>query len=231
MTVSIPDENKPGAPMTAHYIRPEHLAQMTEIASVSSETPDKDVWTVLGLYFRPGFDRPFVAVVIGAARAGSGKKARFQSFAAGTLDRACGWFEGSDLRDRLLEAISEDDAERYRNRIPIMPPGSDIAFAHGAPIASFSTAPAKLRVVGLTTTSLREALEWLFPTAKTDGALSIETERAFGMPARTVRRALAIETGAAGKQGAWVSMFLNAMKCFDRELWQAGQATVANVER
>ena len=101
------------------------------------------------------------------------------------------------------------------------------------PFATFSTATPKLRIVGITTDRLREALDWLYPETVTVGGLSVALERDFGMPARTVRRAISIEadaSGEAGEQGAWVRMFLNAMKCFDRELWAAGQATIANVE-
>lgn len=90
-----------------------------------------------------------------------------------------------------------------------------------------------LRVVGITTDSFGEALRWLYPDAATDSARTTCLERDFGMPARTARRALAVEDGGViGEPGAWVNMFLIALRFFDRELWVAGgcSATIASVE-
>lgn len=262
MTTNIPDECLPGAPMREQYVRPEHLRQMETIASVSSYDSGKSRWTDLGLYYRRGFNRPFVAVVEGVSNVPN-EETRFKFMAAGTLDRALSWFEGSDLRDHLALAVPEDAAARY-------PSANDIqearaveravrgaveravqdAIDHGV-LTGMSTvaqalddarypvdwpeasAPA-LRVIGITTDRLGEVLTWLYPDLVSVSAMSSRMERDFGMPARTVRRAIAIEQGTAipaGEQGAWVGMFLKAMRCFDRELWAAGQATIASVER
>jgi hypothetical protein len=122
---------------------------------------------------------------------------------------------------------------RRGGRIPEMAPGDDIVTrAIKDDVAeSYTRQLPKLRVVGITTDSLYEVLRWLYPDSASDSARSALFERDFGMPARTTRRALAVECGdAAGELGAWVNMFIVTMRFFDRELWIAGQATIANVE-
>ncbi len=232
----------------------ENLDKMQRIAHVSAQAAGKDVWTELGIYYRPSRARPFVCVVIGAVAAGHprGFVPRLTWQAFGTLDRACGWFEPSELRDRLLAEVPDDARVLY-------PDSSEIAQAEAAerraireavngaitdgvlrgPAEVAQAAVPHLRLVGYYDGTLAGVLRWLYPDAASDAALSLSVERDFDMPARTVRRALQIEAAAeptpgqhpAG-MGAWVGIFVQAMRCFDRELWYAGvQATAARADR
>jgi hypothetical protein len=156
-----------------------------------------------------------------------------------------GWQREAAARD----PHHADGIGRHGGRIPLMEPGETIAAraigdtvyldtikglnVEGIQIPVFPPPMPlpKLRVVGITTDSLYEVLRWLYPDSASDSARSTLLERDFGMPARTTRRALAVECGdAAGELGAWVNMFIVTMRFFDRELWIAGQATIANVE-
>lgn len=149
------------------------------------------------------------------------------------------------------------EVERRGGRIPLMEPGERLDMVqigdgqHALGDFTLSTKPAgeedgfvpiitgkrkiggTMRVVGITTDSFTEALKWLYPDAATDSARTVCLERDFGMPARTARRALAVEDGGVtGEPGAWVNMFLVCLRFFDRELWVAGgcSATIASVE-
>ncbi len=215
--------------MNKHLITSDDLRVLPVIAHVTGRTPEKKVWTELAVHYRAGHVRPFVAAVIGGvsdeARRVENKVPRLRTMTAGTLDRALNWFEESHLRDALLAQVPLDAAARFPDReqeradaarIPLMPPGAKI----------------KMRVVGITTDSVREAVTWLYPEPDlTDFALAKLMQRDFGIAERNVRNALSQERDGQPVTGVWVPPFLNAMKCFDRQLWQAGLATVTGVER
>jgi hypothetical protein len=256
--------------MNRFHITAADLDKMTEIARVSSYAPDKKAWTELAIYQRHAHTRPWVAVVEGKSGV-LDMSDRFKAMAAGTIERAMNWFDGSDLRDRLAEKVEAtyasnqpqfdadaaltkyipemfpgdeikmtgaDGVTDSTSRIPIMKPGEEIIITK-FPADKFSVqdpsakhqAQFTIREVGCSADSLYDVLKWLYPDSASDSARSQLLERDFGMPARTTRRALAVECGdAAGELGAWVNMFMVAMRFFDRELWMAGQATIANVE-
>lgn len=90
-----------------HHIVREDLDRMAEVARVSSQTETAVVWTELALYWREHATRPWVAVVEGKTNAPD-RVDRFKAMAAGTVDRACNWFEGSSLTERLLSEVEMD---------------------------------------------------------------------------------------------------------------------------
>lgn len=236
--------------MNKHLITSDDLRVLPVIAHVTGRTPEKKVWTELAVHYRAGHVRPFVAAVIGGvsdeARRVENKVPRLRTMAAGTLDRALNWFEESNLRDALLDSVPADaavrfpDREQQRESAAVEKAIRDV-IEHGA-IAGVRTAcdraaddmltPIKMRVVGITTDSVREAVTWLYPEPDlTDFALAKLMQRDFGIAERNVRNALSQERDGQPVTGVWVPPFLNAMKCFDRQLWQAGLATVTGVER
>ncbi len=117
---------------------------MEEIARVSSHRAGATRWTELAVYHRPGENRPFVAVSEGVSIV-PGEKLRRQHAAMGTLDRAMNWFEGSELRDQLADAVdrwveqhkarqdrtldrlqlglAKIKAARDKDVLPMLPPG------------------------------------------------------------------------------------------------------------
>jgi hypothetical protein len=201
------------------------LDSMVEIARVSSYEPDKKAWTELALYYRgAAASRPWVPVVEGLTDA-LDMSDRFQAAMMGTVERAMAWFEASNLRDRLSEKV---EAFLNDRRAPI-----DKALKDAIEPVAVARPLIAIRVVGITASCFGEVLAWLYPDAPSDAARTAMLETDFGMPARTARRALQIEAGTAtGEPGAWVNMFMVAMRFFDRELWIAGgcSATIARVE-
>lgn len=236
----------PPIQMTEYAVTPAHLSQMEQITVASSASPGRHLWTELAIYYRQGFNRPFVAVVRGMRdeHVAPEKHERFKHMTAGTLERALSWFESGSLSEQLALGIPIDADTRYPSsneaarvdRIPVgngweavgkftlsdePPAGTPIPFPIMAPgdrIQTIKPAPAE---------TLRDCLIWLYPDATSNSAFAALMEADFGMPARTVRRALQIEGGAAGEQGAWVSMFIRSMHHFDRAEWMAEKEEAA----
>jgi hypothetical protein len=250
-----------------HHIVREDLDRMAEVARVSSQTETAVVWTELALYWREHATRPWVAVVEGKTNAPD-RVDRFKAMAAGTVDRACNWFEGSSLTERLLSEVEMDltlDGEpsmKIKNRarrlnagpIPPLEPGVTLHRARDGEEEAIAAAVKdaikdgvlegatkvkarildsffKIRSVGITTDSIREAVTWLYPEdGLADAALARLVERDFAVPERTVRNALAAERDGKPVAGVWVAPFLVALRYFDRQLWKAGLETISNVE-
>lgn len=202
---------------------------MEEIARVSSHRAGATRWTELAVYHRPGENRPFVAVSEGVSIV-PGEKLRRQHAAMGTLDRAMNWFEGSELRDQLADAVdrwveqhkarqdrtldrlqlglAKIKAARDKDVLPMLPPGHT------------------LRIDRSELPSFTAALAWLYPGDDlSERARALAFERDFGMPERTVRNTLAIEAGRVeGKVGPWVQPMLAALRWFDRAAWEKRDA-------
>lgn len=190
------------------------LADMREIARVSSRNAHHGSanvggqpprWTELAIYHRSGHARPYIAVAEGKSSV-PGESDRFQHMAAGTLERALNWFEGSTLRDELARAIPDDWAASPADM--------------RAPVSRHDDAPFYRGPDRLT-----ELLAWLYPTEQTDRALALAFEQDFGMGERTVRNILAIEAGRVdGTIGPWLKPLLAAMRYFDKRTWDSRKA-------
>lgn len=184
--------------MREFHITPAHLQEMDIIALASGRTDDKPKWSVLSMYHRPGYQRPFVSVVEVYDRSGMNGDARrihFKTVAFGSLARAARWFDDSRLADRLRQLAT--------------------TWEEPAPVA----APAPLGFQGAT---ILDAARWLYPFGQngyTEGKLSGFMEADFGIPARTVRSAFAAERNGA-QHGAWVAPFIAALRYFDRAAWE-----------
>jgi hypothetical protein len=238
--------------MRKYVVTPDDLASMEEIARVSSREPvlgKQSRWTELAIYYRPDWARPFVAVTEGKS-AIPGEKQRFQYAAMGTLERAVGWFQGSELRDELAASIPD----LWTSGALPSRPGKTIFDEQAAgeglgPIPVYATSladplPLKRGEDGTLTLNtdnvwsagneasgyegqpaLTDVLAWLYgKDFGSDRALALAFEKDFGVPERTTRNTLAIEAGrAVGKVGPWLQPFLAALRFFDRRRWQAGR--------
>lgn len=93
----------------------EDLEQLELIAEASSFRPGKEAWTELGLYYRAGADRPFVAVIIGAGAPDHplGKNPSFRSMASGTLPAAMARFDPTLLFHQLQRVVPRDAEQRW----------------------------------------------------------------------------------------------------------------------
>lgn len=217
------------------------LAGLDQIARVSSRFGDASRWTELAVYYRPGENRPFVAVSEGHSVV-PGEKLRFQYAAMGTLDRAMNWFEPSLLRDELaalmdrieLEWASlQDMKDKDMGLVDYVPPCDRTLSPPGAympavrPERLSVPSPSKDVVKGPVSAfaGLNEALTWLYPGDDlSERARALAFERDFGMPERTIRNTLAIEAGRVeGKVGPWVQPMLIALRFMDRNAWEASR--------
>lgn len=213
--------------MAVFRITPDDLADMQQIARVTSYTTESLRWTELGVYHRPGENRPFVVVTEGHSIV-PGEKLRFQFAAMGTLDRAMNWFEGSTLRDELAEKVDAWQAGIDQSVTAFRTGKVSIADEQELLSGRRSLADHEQRdqAPRATFTSFTAALTWLYPRDDlSERALAIAFERDFGMPERTVRNTLAIEAGRVeGKVGPWVQPMLVALRFMDRKAWEAANA-------
>lgn len=222
--------------MAGFRITPDDLANMEQVARVSSWTPESLRWTELGVYHRPGENRPFVAVTEGHSIVPR-EKLRFQYAAMGTLDRAMNWFDGSALRDELAGKVDAWQNAATEKRVYIGAFTTE-AFGEGEPAfiqweGQHATWPVDVLFPGdeivrtprSAFTSMSEALAWLYPGDDlSERARALAFERDFGMPERTVRNTLAIEAGRVeGKVGPWVPPMLVALRFMDRRAWEASR--------
>ncbi len=194
---------------------------MEEIARVSSHRAGATRWTELAVYYRPGENRPFVAVSEGVSTV-PGEKLRRQHAAMGTLDRAMNWFEGSELRDQLADAVDRwvDAHNASQDRVL-----DKLRVGLAKSNAQRDEVDA-LRIERPDLPSFTAALAWLYPGDDlSERARALAFERDFGMPERTVRNTLAIEAGRVeGKVGPWVQPMLAALRWFDRAAWEKRDA-------
>lgn len=186
------------------------LAGATCIAEVTSEAPDKTVWTVLSIWYRQDPGRPFVAVVEGrvADPERQGMIPRFRAAAFGTIDRAYAWFDPSNLRDDLIIALP--------------PPGKLAALYPDGNAIRMREADERRAQRGYQGgVMLFDALTWLYPdlAAASDNAIATRFEADFGIGSRTARGILSSER-VGGDPPTWVTAFIRALRFFDRKAWE-----------
>jgi hypothetical protein len=196
--------------MREYQVRQTDLATMEPISLASSYEPGRLAWTTLGLYYRPGFRRPFVSASLGWTREPADgftgnaqqwlEEARSFGFACGTfgeLDRALRWFDDTRLADTLRKQAAgwQRPLGRRQRR------GYE--------------GEAKLSA----------ALEWLYPEGDmTPGGpgRALLAERDFIVSQRTVNDALKAER--EGRPAVmWVRVFLATLRHFDRAAWIAAK--------
>lgn len=174
------------------------------IASVSSRPTDPDEWdqtrayTQLSLWWIEDENRPFIAVVEGLTGPAAGEHMvdRFRAVAKGTLDAALGWFDPSNLRDELADAIPDYAEERF-------PDANVIRVARAREARRFYEGPDNMRDVAI----------WLYGDEEGNtSALASGLERDFGVPFRTGFNAL-----QGGNLPGWGKAFIRAMRFFDRK--------------
>lgn len=181
-------------------ISQEDLADMLCIGQVSSDAPDKAGWTDLSIYFRAGYQRPYVGVVRGMTREDPLRPDglllpyprcfSFKFVCAGTLDRVINWFDDSQLSWTLRTSVDG-----------WQPPKGT-----------------RLSPLGFTGKSFTDAARWLYPEGLSDNAVSLMMERDFAVKARSVRNQL--QADREDKPPApWVPPFLAALRWFDRRSW------------
>ena len=212
--------------MAGFRITPDDLADMEQIARVSSWTPESLRWTELGVYHRTGENRPFVVVSEGHSIIPN-EKLRFQYAAMGTLDRAMSWFDGSTLREELADKVADWQVRMDRSVAAFRAGKVSIADQQAVLSGQRSLDEHEQRdpTPRAAFTSFTDALTWLYPRDDlSERALALAFERDFGMPERTVRNTLAIEAGrVVGKVGPWVQPMLVALRFMDRKAWEASR--------
>lgn len=187
------------------------------IASVSSRPDDPAAWddtrayTQLSVWWEEDEARPFIAVVEGllGPAAAPHMVERFKAVTKGTLDAALNWFEPSNLRDELAEAIPDYAEERF-------PDAMTIRAARAAEGRFYSGEP-----------DMRSVALWLYdeePDAQPT-ALARQIERDFGVPFRTAFNSL---TG--GNLSGWAAAFIRAMRFFDRKAFHRAREADDDLE-
>jgi hypothetical protein len=173
------------------------------IASVSSRPADPDEWdrtsayTQLSLWWEEDEARPFIAVVEGllGPAAAPHMVERFKAVTKGTLDAALNWFEPSNLRDELADAIPSYAEERF-------PDAMTIRAARAAEGRFYSGEP-----------NMRDVVVWLYDDEDANtSSLANSLEQDFGVPMRTAFNAL-----QGGNLSGWGKAFVAAMRFFDRK--------------
>lgn len=182
------------------------LADAELIAEASSETPEKDAWTVLSIWYRRGHNRPFVTVIEGLVRNPDWRHLRFRAICTGTLGRALDVLDTSDLQTHLASMIPADAYERYPD-------------TNALRMLEAEERRAKRGYTGKV--ALSAALAWLYPDLAdgSDNAIATKFETDFGIGARTTRKIIADER-SGGEPPTWVEAFVAAMRFFDRKAWE-----------
>ncbi len=189
---------------------PDDLEGMTCIASVSSRTDTKRVWTDLAIWYRRGHDRPFITViegkVAGVAEERAGMVPRFRAVAVGSLSRAIAVLDESALRDELVNAIPED---------------ADVLYPDSNTVRMLEAEERRASRGYMGRVNLSDALAWLYPDLATasDNQVATRFETDFGIGSRTTRKIIADER-AGGIAPTWVEAFVEALRFFDRKAWE-----------
>lgn len=179
------------------------------IAEVSSQPDDPRerattvAYTKLSIWWIDDEQRPFIAVVEGKIGQAATHEMvdRFRAAATGTIERAIGWFDPSNLRDDLADAIPADAAETY--------PDAN----------TLRTRNAQARRGYQGAADMREAAIWLFDGAEADTTtLARGLVEDFGIPFRTAFNAL-----QGGALTGWAKAFIVALRYFDRGAWRAAK--------
>lgn len=192
---------------------PADLDGMTCIASVSSRTDSKVVWTDLSIWYRRGHDRPFVSViegkVAGIAEESAGMIPRFRAIASGVLSRAIDVLDPTALRDELVNAIPQD---------------ADTLYPDGNTTRMLEADERRAQRGYMGRVNLTDALAWLYPDLATgsDNQLAARFETDFGIGAGTTRKIVARER-AGETAPSWVEAFVEALRYFDRKAWSMGR--------
>lgn len=175
----------------------------TCIAEVSSEfdipAGAKDMWTVLSLWWIDDEDRPFIAVAEGKVgkNAPIGMVNRFRSASFGTMNRAFGWFDETNLRDDLLDAIPADASTIYPN----------------ANVIRSRRAAARREERGYEgEATIAGVALWLYGQGISSTAMARMLEEHFGIPFRTAFNGI---TGSPST--GWAKAFIASMRYFDRK--------------
>lgn len=188
-------------------------SNLQRIAFATSAGSGASRWTDLALFYRPGERRPFVAESWGRTREVNEREFHRQRVAK-TIDEALNHFDNSRLSDDM-----RTQAQAWEDSCPFDP-----AALNGAPAAAGAgrgRGPAAIRFDGAG--GLLGALRWLYRIdgAITDSALSTLIETDWGVPARTVRHALAGERVADSELPSWCKAFVGALQHFDRDAFLA----------
>lgn len=176
------------------------VAKLEQIAEASSFGVDNQIrWTQLGLYYRPGNRRPFVAESLGKTKVRGETEFRRQR-AGKSIEEVCRLFDNSRLHDEIVE-----QAQAWVAAHPEIT-------AKEAPSIQFDGAG-----------GVRGALLWLYPAASqetSDIHLAKLFEADWGVPARTVTHTLQQER--EGKDPpSWCKAFLGLLQHFDRDAFHA----------
>ena len=169
-------------------------------ASSQHDTHDPIAWTELSIWWLDTQDRPFIGVVEGrvAAHAPEDMTDRWRATSAGTLDAIVNWFDASNLREDLVEAIPADARDIYLDSNAL----------------SLQRTRAKRGYRGPDT--LNDAVAWLYDNDElTPTQMAKAVERDFSIPWRTVYNGMQAN-GATG----WGKGFIKALRFFDRGAWR-----------
>lgn len=172
-----------------------------EVSSADEFTDTPIAWTELSLWWTEDEQRPFTAVVEGRVgpHAPQHYVDRFRSTLHGTLNRALGSFETSNLLYDLVEAIPADadsvfpDANALRQRSARRKRGYQ----------------GEETVIGV--------VRWLYGDGPSSTELARMVAADFGVPFRTAFNGITAATGSSG----WAKAFVAAMRYFDRGAWKA----------
>lgn len=173
------------------------------VASASSRPDDPQEWaetvsyTRLSVWWIEDDARPFIAVVEGllGPKAAPHMVDRFRAVAKGTLDAALNWFDPSNLRDELADAIPSYAEERFPDAMAIR--------AARARERRFYDGPEAMRDIAV----------WLYEDDDADNTtLARNVEKDFGVPFRTGYNAIKGEN-----LSGWGKAFMKAMRFFDRK--------------
>lgn len=178
-------------------------AGATMIAEASSQHVyefESDLWTELSLWWLDTLDKPFIAVVEGKVSedAPGDMVNRFRSVQAGTLDRAIGWFDPTDLRDDLVENIPADARDIFVDANTLRARKAQERRGYPGP------------------DDFGQAIAWLYEGKDLSAsAMAKAFERDFGVPWRTVYNAM------KGQGTGWMTGIVRALRYFDRGAWRA----------
>jgi hypothetical protein len=178
--------------------------------ATSNQAPGTDEaplrWTELGLYYRHGERRPFLAESIGASAVEG--EAQFRRQRVGkSIDEVSRLFDNSRLADEIALQV---DAWAMANPSRAVPMAAPVIAWNGEG-------------------GLRGALDWLYPLTvgghvPTEAGLAIMFEADWGVPTRTVRHTLKQERDGV-ELPSWCKAFLGALQHFDREAFHATRRT------
>ena len=175
---------------------------LVPVAEASSYGANNNIrWTELGIYYRPGERRPFVAQSIGRSKV-LGETDFVRQRVGKSIDEVSRLFDNSRLADDVA-AQAQAWLDRHPEAVGTPPPRIQFNGAGG----------------------LRGALLWLYPTSSkdsSDNVLAKQFQNDWGVPVRTVTHALAQERDGEGLP-SWCKAFMGALQHFDRDAFHAAR--------